>query len=289
MLKCPCCGGQTSVKTNEPACRICDLHPSPDGRLWLSKQDSTPSGFDSASAERLTDLVAQNHFWTRERTHLTAKLLDRMAATRRSTWTSAIELGCGSGNMLDLLEQRVPTVTAMDGHRSLLNQARQVTKRSTLVQGDVTRTGLAPSQFDLLLSMDVIEHVDPDALLSEARRIAKPGADLLISVPAFPSLWSNMDQRAGHRCRYRWRQMKNELEHNGWQPSGHTHFQFFLFPLVYASRQWAGSASHTTERRPSKILDRCLGAINHLEVRWLNSLPLPFGSSLFVWAKAANP
>lgn len=271
------------------ACTACGLSPSPLPRLWWSDADTTPEGFDAASADRLTDLATQDHFWMRERARLVARLLDRMAATRGAPWQHALELGCGSGGSLPLLEARAQRVAAVDGHRRLLQQAQAGSGKTVLVQGDVIDTRLGANQHDLVMALDVIEHVDGHAFLTEARRLASPGADLLLSAPAFPSLWSEMDVMAGHRCRYRWRQMQQELESSGWQPVGHTHFQCLLFPLVYASRHWPGRTARQAERQPSRRLDRWLGAVNRFEVNWLSPLSLPFGSSLFVWARAVEP
>jgi len=286
---CPCCSRPLAAGSPGPDCAACGLFAAATPRLWLSAQDTTPEGFDAASADRLNDLVEQDHFWMRERSRLVARLLDRMAARRSSPWQHALELGCGSGSNLALLEARAWQVVAMDGHRRLLHRAQAVSTKTVLMQGDVTATGLSAARHDLVMALDVIEHVDGDAFLREARRLVSPGADLLVSAPAFPSLWSEMDVQAGHRCRYRWRQMRDELARNGWQAEGHTHFQCLLFPLVYASRHWPGRSAKQAERKPSRRLDRWLGAVNRLEVNGLSSLSLPFGSSLFVWAKAVAP
>ncbi|MDQ7743547.1 class I SAM-dependent methyltransferase [Hydrogenophaga pseudoflava] len=255
-------------------------------RLWLAANDTHPEGFDAEAADRLSDLAAQKHFWMRERQRLMARLLQRMSGGGPTSWQKALELGCGTGEQLRMLESVARTVTAVDGHRSLLEQAHARSSRAVLVQADVTDTALPSGEHDLIAAFDVIEHVDADAFLAEARRVARPGADLLLSAPAFPSLWSDMDVRAGHRCRYRLTQMRKELLRHGWRPAGHTHYQCLLFPLVYASRRWSGTAGQVAERRPSAMLDRWLGAVNRFEVQALGRCSLPFGSSLFVWAKA---
>jgi SAM-dependent methyltransferase len=186
--------------------------------------------------------------------------------------------------MLQPLESFADTVVAVDGHRSLLLQAHAASRRTTLLQSDLTRTKLQGNQFDLIVAFDVLEHVPADPFLREALRLARDNARLLISVPAFPSLWSQMDVCAGHRCRYRFRPLAEELSRNGWTPQGHTHFQLLLFPLVWASRRITRFSPTGIERRPPRWLDRLLGAINLLEIRMLHRLSLPFGSTLIAWA-----
>jgi len=56
---------------------------------------------------------------------------------------------------------------------------------------------------ELMLLMDVLEHVADDAgLLAEQVRAAPPGADFIISVPAFGWLYSGHDVFLGHHRRY---------------------------------------------------------------------------------------
>jgi hypothetical protein len=52
--------------------------------------------------------------------------------------------------------------------------------------------------------LNVLEHITEDvAALRDVRRTLKPGAPLLIYVPAFPVLYTSMDARVGHIRRYK--------------------------------------------------------------------------------------
>jgi SAM-dependent methyltransferase len=59
--------------------------------------------------------------------------------------------------------------------------------------------------FDLLLMLDVLEHVRDDAVFLHERvtRNLKPGGFALISVPAWPELFTAHDSALGHFRRYR--------------------------------------------------------------------------------------
>lgn len=285
-VRCPCCLSMLAGPVQQAVCTGCRLQADESRRLWLAFDETCPAGFDHAAVARLNDLGRHNHFWIRERCRLVDRLLTRLQRTSGGGWAAALELGCGAGLMLPLLEACAKRVVAVDGHRTLLQSALAASTKTVLLQGEVTHSGLRSQQFDLITAFDVLEHVDPDAFLSEARRLAGDGAKLLISVPAFPALWSEMDVRAGHRCRYRWPQLNAELARSGWRPLGHTHFQFLLFPLVYVSRRLGRTSPRELERRPPPGLDRLLGTINSIEVALLGGLSLPFGSSLFAWACA---
>lgn len=281
---CPQCTVALVHTEQGLVCARCQIYRGRADRLWLQLLDSAPAGFDHSAVARLADLGEQEHFWMRERRRLIALLLRRMQGAVGRGWANALELGCGAGLMLPILEACAERVVAMDGHRSLLQRAQAASKRTIVLQGDITKTRLQNSAFDLITAFDVLEHVDADAFLSEMRRLAHDDGKLLISVPAFSALWSEMDVRAGHRCRYRWSQLKTELKRNGWRMMGYTHFQFLLFPMVYVSRRISKFAPQGLERRPPRGLDRMLGMINSLEVTLFHGVSLPFGSSLFAWA-----
>lgn len=282
---CPSCLNKLSEIANNHVCEKCQLKVKNFPRLWLSQKPVFPKGFDKASTIRLANLIKLNHFWIRERRNLVQKLLNRLERLSNRKFKSALELGCGAGQMLDILESSALQVTAVDGYDSLLELAYQNSSSTVLIQDDVTKTNIASDRFDLIVAFDVIEHVHPDNFLKEAYRLASNGAILLISAPAFPSLWSELDIKSGHRCRYRWHQLDLELKKNGWKPIGHTHFQFLLFPLVFLLRRFGVGDINKLQQSPSSWIDDLLGFVNKIEVKYLNKVTLPFGSSVFVWAR----
>ena len=277
--QCPCCLSALSSGADSHRCAQCGWARRRLGRLWLADQDIAPGRFDDAAVVRLQSM--ESHFWVRERRRLIERLLEILVAKGRY----AVELGCGAGGSLSLLEKRFSRVMAVDAHMALLEQAAKLSRVTELFQADVCRTTLPSGIFSLVMALDVIEHVDPDALLSEAKRLIAPGGMLLLSAPAAPSLWSRMDEMAGHRCRYTRKQLEAELRRNGWIPSGHTHYQCLLFPLVWLSCLLGARHRMKIERKPPAWLDHMLGNINQLERLLFSRRRLPFGSSLFMWSR----
>ena len=241
-----------------------------------------PERFDAAAADRLAALDEDDHFWVRQRRLLFCRLLDRSCGSATPWWNSdAGPVACcrpgkaGSRRWL-----------AVDAYRPLLARARARSGAATLIQSDVCATPLADGQFDMAAAFDVIEHVDPDALLSEAHDSSGLAGSCWYLRLRSSALWSAMDERAGHRCRYDSALLGLELRRNGWRYDGHTYFQCLLFPLVYLSRRLAGG-THPVERRPGRLLDRTLGLINRIEVTTSSRFSLPFGSSIVAWATRA--
>lgn len=92
-------------------------------------------------------------------------------------------------------------------------------------------------RFELILATDVIEHLDDDRrALAELRRVAAPGARLVLTVPAYSWLWSEHDVSMHHRRRYTLSRLQERVAAAGWQPVVRSYFFSALLPAVAAVR-----------------------------------------------------
>ncbi|HEY3045464.1 MAG TPA: class I SAM-dependent methyltransferase [Vicinamibacterales bacterium] len=90
---------------------------------------------------------------------------------------------------------------------------------------------------DVVLLMDVLEHVDDDVgLLKAYAATARPGTRFVVSVPAFRWLWSRHDEFLEHRRRYTLRQLQRVLSDAGLSPIAGFYFFGALLPAVAISR-----------------------------------------------------
>ncbi len=61
-----------------------------------------------------------------------------------------------------------------------------------------------PPHYDFIYSINVLEHIaEHESIAKKLISLLKPGGRLLIYVPAFPSLFSPLDQKIGHHRRYK--------------------------------------------------------------------------------------
>jgi SAM-dependent methyltransferase len=90
---------------------------------------------------------------------------------------------------------------------------------------------------DLVLLMDVLEHVDDDlGLLREYAQQARTGTRFVVSVPAFSWLWSGHDEFLEHRRRYTLAQILRVVAGAGLVPVTGFYFFAVLFPALAAHR-----------------------------------------------------
>jgi SAM-dependent methyltransferase len=101
----------------------------------------------------------------------------------------ALDLGCGDGRLGTALDAR--RLVAADTSTVALERARgRLGPDAELVELEPdAELPLEDSQFDLVLCAETLEHVrDVQLLLSEARRVLRPGGTLAVTTPAHSRL-----------------------------------------------------------------------------------------------------
>ena len=256
-----------------------------------------PSGSASYDPDYFIPLFAaeDRHFWFRARNKvisaLVEKELKRLAAGYR-----VLEVGCGTGNVLRVLEKvcKNGQVIGMDLFIEGLEYARRRV-RLGLVQGDMQAPPFG-AIFHLVGLFDVLEHLPDDLqVLEDIYSLLLPGGLLFLTVPAFPSLWSYFDEASHHVRRYQFHDLQTRLEQTGFKVETISYYMMSIFPLVWMQRKLVpgrlqGKAladekdvhdRSVDELRIVPVANQVLVTILGLEARWLRSgRRLPFGTSL---------
>ena len=137
---------------------------------------------------------------------------------------------------------------------------------------------------DGLSAFDVVEHVpDEHALLAEFRRVLKPDGRLLVSVPAYQWAWSEFDERAGHHRRYTRRRLTESVHDAGFTLDRATYAFASTLPVFAVARLTGGAKLGPVPRWQ----DRVLTGLSRIDEACLARFDLPFGSSVFLAARAA--
>jgi SAM-dependent methyltransferase len=120
----------------------------------------------------------------------------------------------------------------------------------------VSLDDISPRSLDFLYSYNVLEHIEDDAtVVSAFHRVLKPGAPLLLYVPAFPVLYSSLDRLVGHVRRYRRKGLVDLVESAGFtvEKCRHADSIGFAAALVYRA---IGNKSGQLDERAVKFYDR---------------------------------
>jgi ubiquinone/menaquinone biosynthesis C-methylase UbiE len=110
----------------------------------------------------------------------------------------ALDLGCGDGRLTAELD--AGELTAADVSAVALGRARTRLPDARLVELEPdARLPLGDGEFDLVLLAETLEHVrDVQLLLSEARRVLRPGGTLAVTTPATGRLMRPPDPLSPH-------------------------------------------------------------------------------------------
>ena len=142
----------------------------------MSVTESTPHVFQSAYYARLSELE-RVHWWGLGMRAIATRMLDRIASPERR-WR-VFDAGCGTGLSLSWLG-RYTTVSpvGLDYAADALTYCAR-SGHARLVQGTATALPITSGRFDVVISMDVMQHLPRPggdaAMLAEIARILQPG------------------------------------------------------------------------------------------------------------------
>ena len=127
---------------------------------------------------------------------------------------SVLEVGIGHGAFRGLVN--TPTYLGVDIDPATVERARLAQPRVEWLVADVAGDGfprlIGARRFDTVLCVNVLEHVrEQEAGLRNMLGVLEPGGHLLLFVPAFKSLYTDLDRLAGHIRRYRALQVRRLL------------------------------------------------------------------------------
>ncbi|MCB0881609.1 MAG: class I SAM-dependent methyltransferase [Thermoleophilia bacterium] len=148
-----------------------------------------------------TEMFGPRHAF---RESLLLREIDRRATPGRD----ALDAGAGAGSMSRALAARGYRVTAVDGSEGFAEHLGAVLGAASggphrAVRGDMTALPVDDASADLVVCAEVLEHLDDDVgAARELRRACRPGALVVVSVPAGPFRYDWTDRWAGHRRRY---------------------------------------------------------------------------------------
>ena len=223
-------------------------------------------------------------WWSRGRRALIKALAGRYASNSNGL-RKILDIGCGTGTTIKEMEAYAPTVCGLDISPTALRYCSQ-RGISSVSLGDASVLPFRDGQFDVVISVDLLEHMEDDVgALREMHRVAKPGGVVIATVPAFQRLWSRRDEQLRHKRRYTKEQLQRKVTRAGLMVQRATYINLPLllplFLLVQAGRLFSRkpirSMDHVLVPRP---VNEVLSWVVEGEARWLAHADLPIGVSI---------
>jgi SAM-dependent methyltransferase len=229
------------------------------------------------------------HWWFRARRRVLATVLERLGGAPP---LDIADIGCGTGGMLALLG-RFGRVTGVDASPAAREYCARRGFQGVLSPEEWERM---EDRYDLITAFDVVEHVEDDiGFLAGLRARLRPDGALLVTVPAYPFLWSPFDEMNHHKRRYTGGSLRRALSAAGLRVDRISYFNGLLLPAVVVSRileRIRGRPLDTPQDQERAIRDWFrVGPMNGVlegvfaaERHWLRRGSLPAGSSILALA-----
>ena len=233
--------------------------------------------------------VETQHWWFVARRKIIEKLIKRVRLDKNS---SIMDAGCGNGDNLSMLSKYADVIAMERDKNALLKaQARDIGK---VLQGELPNNVHVDLKRDndLIVLLDVLEHIDDDAAsLNVLREYTKDHGHLIITVPAYQFLWTIHDEQHHHKRRYTLRKLKKLIENNGWSVNYISYFNSFLFPLALVDRlkqKILPPKKDVGLKMPSKLINSIFEKIFSFESKLIGRIIFPFGLSIILIAKKSS-
>lgn len=201
-----------------------------------------------------------------------------------------LDLGCGTGGMLQRLQQRFANLKAvgMDFYALALDFAKKKT-RYPLVRGDVKQIPFCNNTFDIILCLDVLYTKEAypgfQSALDAVYKLLTENGAFILQLPAFKCLISQHDLNVHGVHRFNAGEVRESL-----RKAGFSHFKVYyrynlLFGIAWFARKFViknKQESHLV--MPGTSINYLLHRYLRLE-SWVNKrLFIPFGVSVFAAA-----
>lgn len=214
-----------------------------------------------------------------------------------------LDVGCGTGATLRFLHDRLrPSyLGGFDLNPTCVATARDKCPAADVYAADVTDPQFSASQYDLILSCDVLSYVWPTeqvAALQRLRERLTGDGRLILHLPACPWLFSRHDRAVGTVERFTAPGLRRLLHQAGFGIELLTYRMSLLFPVVVAARlpaqqRFAPTDESTENAEPASDLRHGRGRLGSACRRVLQfenaaicrGVRWPIGSSLLVVAR----
>jgi 2-polyprenyl-3-methyl-5-hydroxy-6-metoxy-1,4-benzoquinol methylase len=229
----------------------------------------------------------RRHWWFRAREKV---ILETLARHRPpGGWRTVLDVGCGEGLFFDVLCS-LEGVTLVEGLEPYASNASALGPHHEHIYSQPFDETFQPGRrYSVILMLDVVEHLpDPENAMRHAVSLLEPDGVILVTVPAFMSLWTRHDELNYHFTRYTKRTFRALAETAALRIDEARYF-FFWIALAKVGVRLAERIVPGKPRIPAvppAFINRFLYLVSRMEE--YAPFSYPFGSSLLVVARKAH-
>lgn len=222
----------------------------------------------------------EKHWWWRSRTELIVETLRRLQPP--DGWKQVLDIGCGDGLFFDRLAE-FGEVEGVEPAAELVSPTNPYRRR--IYQCPFDENFQPGKRYSLILMLDVLEHLqNPVAALDHMLSLLLPGGIVVLTVPAFMSLWTNHDILNQHMTRYTKRRFREIAREARFRILEEFYLYHWTCPIKLGVRAVENifHLKPAPAKIPARWVNEALFWISRLEQKTLSAWRMPFGSSLMI-------
>jgi trans-aconitate methyltransferase len=187
-----------------------------------------------------------------------------------------VDFGAGSGTFALELSNRGLAVECIEADSKLISKLRS---NGFIAHEQIS--SMANNSQNYIYSLNVLEHINEDKfIIGQLGKKLSSNGKILVYVPAFMALWSQMDTLVGHVRRYSRKQMASLFDEQTWEIEKIA----FVDSLGYFASIFLkkfGNASGELSQGLVIFYDKMIFPLSKL----LDKLKIPFGKNIYVVAR----
>lgn len=228
----------------------------------------------------------KNHWWFEGRKLILRAILKKYLNNKKKI----LDYGCGVGINLDMLS-KFGRVFYYDKSKLAIKYVKKKYYNKNFFV-NIKELNRYKKKFDLVLATDVVEHIknDKKEILKISHLLKKDGY-ILITVPAFQSLYSSKDVSLKHYRRYDKEKLR-DLLNKYFHEIKLTYFNFILFLpisiLIFFFKITKIKFINRVEKKPIFFINKLAFYLFKIESLFINRIKFPFGISLLFFGKKIN-
>lgn len=238
--------------------------------------------------------VELNYWWYENKRTLIKELIKKYS---KETYNEILDVGCGPGINIKMLEE-FGNVLGIDPFQDAINFCEK--KDLNVKKIEAEKMSKLNKKFDIIVMGDILEHINEDEkVLDETFKSLKDDGKVIITVPAFRSLFGLDDISLHHKRRYNKKELIQKLNQAGFSVKFINYNHFLLFLPVFLLRKLEKfSKGYSTEKKlkvninhqkgMSLLINNFLKNYANFETKILRKVKAPFGVSLFCIAEKKN-
>lgn len=225
---------------------------------------------DLKEVDQMSLFEERGHWWIKTR----FLYLDRALSFLKNRKNVVVyEFGCGTGQNLWYLRTVSKFSKLIKSCLGLDPELPEGFRAEGLKECDQLSRNLSDAKVgfaDLVIGMDVLEHINDDKLALEAWVLSlKDDGYIFITVPAFQTLWSYHDELLDHKRRYTKESLLDIADSAGLEPVYLRYAFSYLYPVIYLVRKLKASSGNTSTdlKLPPSFINAILYFLGEIEAR----------------------